>query len=72
MSWKIEGEKYLLCGEAAELLDVDPRTLRGWAKKKKIAHVYHPFNDRLLFPEDAIMQAVHAFKKNGIQNHHQK
>ena len=42
-------KEYLTVKEAAEMLDVDPMTLRRWDKKGKLLAKRHPMNNYRLY-----------------------
>jgi excisionase family DNA binding protein len=42
-------KKYITIKEAAEILGVNPMTLRRWDKKGKLKAVRHPFNNYRIY-----------------------
>jgi site-specific DNA-methyltransferase (adenine-specific) len=51
-------KKYLSVSEAAEIIGVNPETLRRWDKNGKFKSIRHPINNYRVYPESQVLSFV--------------
>jgi len=56
MKKKTRIQGYLTVKEAAQILGIDPLTLKRWDKKGKIKARRHPMNNYRIFTEEEVMK----------------